>query len=348
MLNLLEFPGHEMVVFAGDEESGLRAIIALHSTARGPAAGGVRLRPYRRVEDALHDVLELSRAMTLKNAIADLPLGGGKAVIIADPNRDKTEALFEAFGRAVDRLGGHYWAAEDMGVGPDDMAVVARTTRYVAGLPTGPFAGGDPSPVTAAGVFEGIKIALRHTTGSEALAGRTVAVQGLGHVGSNLCALLREAGADLIITDLNAALLAEAQREYGVLAVSPEEIYTVQADVFAPCAGGGILNEATISRLNVRVVAGAANNQLETSACANHLANRGILYAPDFVINAGGIINVAAEILRVRNPDDYVTQKLNGLTATLDEVLGQALREGRSPLAIAEEIATRRIGQLPN
>lgn len=343
MLKHRHISNHERVVFAKEKASRLKAIIALHSTARGPAAGGVRIRRYARTEHALDDVLRLSQAMTFKNAMADLPLGGGKSVIIADSEVDKSDALLEAFGRVVERLDGSYWAAEDMGVGPTDMQIIARSTRFVAGLPTGLHASGDPSPITARGVFEGIKRALAHATGSEALAGRRVAVQGVGHVGASLCGLLHEAGAKLVITDANMEAVMRAASAFGADGVDLDRIYDAEVDVFAPCAIGGILNDATIPRLRARIVAGAANNQLAEIPCGDRLTERGILYVPDYVINSGGIINVAAEILKVEEPRAWVETKLRALVATLDDVLTTALRERRSPHLVADEIAASRI-----
>lgn len=338
-----DFSGHETVVFANDEDSGLQAIIAVHSTARGPAAGGVRLRPYTHPEHALDDVLRLSRAMTFKNAIADLPFGGGKSVIIADPREHKTERLMRAFGRAVDRLGGSYWAAEDMGVGPDDMLMISGTTRFVAGLSSGKYGGGDPSPMTALGVFEGMKVALRHATASGELRSRVVAVQGLGHVGQGLCKLLSDAGARLAITDADPRAIARVREECEADVVQPDEIYDVDADVFSPCAIGGTLNDVSIARLRAKVVAGAANNQLADAACGRLLHDKGILFAPDYVINGGGIINVAAEILKIDGSQTWISQKLGALTDSLDEILKRSLADRRPPHEVADEIALSRI-----
>lgn len=342
-MDIKSFANHEMVVFASDPASGLRAIIAVHSTARGPSAGGVRMRPYASEEDALNDVLRLSEAMTWKNATADLPLGGGKSVIIADPATDKTEALLEAFGKAVERLSGTYWAAEDMGITPQDMAVINRKTQWVAGLPDGEHAGGDPSPVTAQGVFSGIYAALRSLGQASDLGGKTVAVQGLGHVGMSLAGLLHNAGANLIVADVNQERLQKATKAFGARVMDVGTIHTAEADIFAPCAVGGILNDQTLPELRAGIVAGAANNQLARPEHAMGLHERGILYVPDYVVNAGGIINVAAEILRIDDAAVWVANKLHSLEKTLFQILSTAVEEKVSPAVIADRLARSRV-----
>lgn len=333
----VEAPGHEEVLRVEDAALGLTGFIAVHSTVLGPAAGGLRMRAYADEAAALTDALRLSRGMTCKNAAAGLPLGGGKAVIIGDPAR-KTPAMLEAFGRAIETLNGRYWTAEDMGMSPADMAHVAAGTAHVAGLPDGEFASGDPSPVTARGIFNAIRVTARHRFGSEDLAGRRVALQGLGHVGQHLSRMLWEAGAELIVADMDPARVAHAVAEYGAEAVAPEAILSVHADILAPCAVGAVLNEATIPDLRVAAVAGGANNQLATAADGARLQARGILYAPDFVANAGGIINVATEILRIRDRAGFVAEKLATAEATLDRILTSAGRSGGSPADLAEEI----------
>ncbi len=336
---------HEEVYRVEDRQAGLVGFIAVHSTRLGPAAGGLRMRVYRSEEEALDDVLRLSRGMTFKNAAAGLPLGGGKAVIMGDPARDKTPELLRAMGRAVDTLSGRYWTAEDMGMTTADMAVLAGETAYVAGLAGGEFASGDPSPVTARGVFNAIRRAARHRLGSESLDGRTVAVQGLGSVGWHLCALLHGEGARLIVTDINAARVAGAMAEWAAEAVAEDEIYGVGADIFAPCAIGGILNAQTIPQLRVSVVAGAANNQLATPEDGDRLAARDILYAPDFVANGGGIINVAAEILTISDRAAWVAAKLDALDLTMEAILTAAAAEGVSPNRVAERIVAERMAR---
>ncbi len=341
----LEIPGHERVVRVTDEDSGLQGIIAIHSTQLGPAAGGLRMRAYDSAAAALEDALRLSRGMTYKNAAAGLPLGGGKAVILGDPARDKSPALLSAFGRAVEALGGRYWTAEDMGMTPADMARIGQQTAYVAGLPDGAFASGDPSPVTARGIFNAIRTTARHRFGSEDLAGRRVAVQGLGHVGLHLCELLHGAGADLTIADIHAPNVQEAQARFGADVAEPEAILGAEADILAPCAVGAVLNQATIPALRVQAVAGGANNQLATAEDAQRLHDRGILYAPDFVANGGGIINVATEILQIAEREPWVAEKLTALDATMDRILTRAAALGVSPNDVAEGIAAERLSR---
>jgi len=328
---------HEHVVKVTDNTVGLTGFIAVHSTQQGPAAGGLRMRPYDSEAAAIEDVLRLSRGMTYKNAAAGLPLGGGKAVIMGDP-RHKTTKQLRAFGRAVETLQGHYWTAEDMGMTPADMGVLAQETQFVAGLADGPFASGDPSPITARGIFNAVRTTARHRFGSDDLTGRSVAVQGLGHVGLHLCALLHEAGAQLIVADMADDPVATAVEAYSARPVAASDILSVSADILAPCAIGAILNEQSIPLLRVKVVAGGANNQLATPADGARLHARGILYAPDFVANGGGIINVATEILRIQDRAAFVADKLASLNATLDSILARAIRSDMSPNDVAEQI----------
>lgn len=336
---------HEEVYRVEDRQAGLTGFIAVHSTVLGPAAGGLRMRVYRSEDEALHDVLRLSRGMTFKNAAADLPLGGGKAVILGDPSRDKTPELLRAMGRAVESLSGRYWTAEDMGMSTADMAVLASETSYVAGRGDGAFASGDPSPVTARGVFNAIRRTARHRLGADTLDGMTVAVQGLGNVGWHLCTLLHGEGARLIVTDIDAARVAGAVAEWSAEAVAEDDIYGAGADVFAPCAIGAILNERTIPDLRAVVVAGAANNQLAMPEDGDRLASRGILYAPDFVANGGGIINVAAEILKIADRPVWVAEKLDALDRTLEAILTAAAAERVGPNSVAERIVAERMAR---
>ena len=288
-----EFDAHEKVLFGHDPDTGLKAIIALHNTSRGPALGGCRMWAYRSDEEAVTDVLRLSRGMTYKSALADLPFGGGKSVIIGDAKTMKSEALFRAMGRLVESLGGRYRVAEDVGVTVADVEAMARETDYVAGIPAG--GAGDPSPATAWGVFCGLKASVRHRLGRDDLRGLTVAVQGLGAVGRHLCAHLHAAGAHLFVADLNEQAVRQAVEAWNAVAVAPDEIHTVAAEVFAPCALGAVLNYVSIPQLDCAVVAGSANNQLATLQDGGALKARGILYAPDYVINAGGIVNISHE-----------------------------------------------------
>jgi len=289
------YDAHEKVVDVHDAETGLRAIIAVHSTARGPAAGGCRLWTYDTPEAARTDALRLSRGMSYKNAMADLPFGGGKAVIMGPVATEQREALFAAFGRAVEALGGAYITAEDVGVGVSDMMVVAKETRYVSGLATEGAVGGDPSPFTARGVAIGIEAAVKARLGRDSLEGVRVAVQGLGHVGGYLCAELHARGAKLIVADLNPARVVDMVERFGAEVAGVSDILFADADVVAPCALGAIITPEAAGRLTAAVVAGAANNQLSVPEVGAVLARRGILYAPDYVINAGGIIAVSAE-----------------------------------------------------
>lgn len=288
--------GHEEVAFWLDEEVGLKAIIAIHDTTLGPALGGTRMWPYETEEDALTDVLRLSEGMTYKASVAGLHLGGGKAVIIGDPATDKSPALFESYGRFVDSLCGRYLTAEDVGTKVEDMVHVSRATSYVTGLPESHGGSGDPSPLTAFGVYKGMKACLRSVFGSDSLAGRTIAVQGLGKVGYTLAEYLRHEGATVVATDIKQEILERARRELDVEIVDPDDIYGVECDVFAPSALGAVINDATIPQLRAPIIAGSANNQLAEDRHGFELHRRGILYAPDFVINAGGLINVATEL----------------------------------------------------
>lgn len=336
MLTQIASTTHEAVYQVSDPQSGLSGFIALHSTRLGPAAGGLRMREYDSAQAALEDVLNLSRGMTYKNAAAGLPLGGGKAVIMGNPAEAKTPELLRAMGRAVEALDGRYWTAEDMGMSPQDMAELSRETRFVAGLDTGDHASGDPSPVTAQGVFNAMKTGAAHRFGNDDLSGKHVAVQGLGHVGWHLCRMLHEVGARLTVADMDAARTAGTLKEFGAEAASPEDIHRVAADIFAPCAIGGTLNARTIPELRASLVCGAANNQLATTADAERLVSRDILYLPDYVANGGGIINVAAEILKISDRDPWVAQKLDTLRQTMERILSKARAERRSPAEVAD------------
>ncbi len=342
------FEGHEAVHAFHDAASGLKCIIAVHSTARGPSAGGCRMWAYPSSEAALVDALRLSRAMSYKNAVADLELGGGKAVIIGDSKTQKTPALFEAFGRAVEQVGGRYWAAEDVGVSPGDLAHARKFTRYVAGLDGGPAASGDPSPVTAEGVFQGIGHCVRRAYGS-GLSGVTVAIQGVGHVGGFLADKLKAAGARLVVSDVNEATLRQVADRTGAEVVRPDAIYDAQAQVFAPCALGGSITLETLARLKGRVIAGGANNPLASSEVGRALFEKGLTFAPDYVINGGGIINVAAEIRALDRNEAYepawVEAKLDRLMATLDEILQRSTDERRPTHEIAAALAKARIAE---
>ena len=337
-----DFDGHEGVHIFSDAKSGLQAVIAVHNTARGPSAGGTRLWSYADPKDAVTDALRLSKAMSYKNAMAGLSLGGGKAVIIRPEMEFDRKALFEAYGRAIQTIGGTYITAEDVGVSPDDMLVIKTQTDFVAGLDDGPAASGDPSPVTADGVFRSIKIAVRHAMGRESLKGLRVAVQGLGHVGYGLCEHLAGAGVQLIVTDINKAVLDRAKSELGAIVVEPDEVYAVTADVFAPCALGGAISETTLPQIKAKVIAGAANNQLASSEMGEACRQRGILYAPDYVVNAGGIINVAAEVSGHYDPN-WVNKKLDELEVTISDIFNLALKQGLATNIVADKLARDRL-----
>lgn len=336
-----EFDQHESLHFVQDPETGLKAIIAIHSTALGPAAGGCRRWQYTSDRAALTDALRLSRGMTYKNAVAGLEFGGGKSVILANDNTPKTPDLFRAFGRAVENLGGKYITAEDVGCSVDDMRHVNEETSFVSGLPqSGDEAGGDPSPMTALGVFLGIEAAVRFRLGKDSLKGIRVAVQGVGHVGLNLCRLLHEAGAKLVVADVNRENLKLASDELPVTIVAPAEVLFADVDVLAPCALGNVLTLQTIPELKASVVAGAANNQLSTEADGARLAERDILYAPDYVINAGGIINVAHEYYG-GSSEERVREEIGRIPERLEQIFGEARSTKQPTNLIADELARR-------
>ena len=342
MITHVDVSGYEQVLRIERPELGLLAFIAVHSTAFGPAAGGLRMRPYDDEADALDDVLRLARGMTYKNVAANLPLGGGKAVIIGDPHCEKTPEKLLAVAQVIESLGGAYWTAEDMGMGPDDMELIASRTAYVAGRSNGAYASGDPSPVTAAGVFAAIKATYRRRFRHD-IAGAAIAIQGLGHVGWSLAEKLAGAGCRLIVADTDRTRVDRARAAFGCAAAEPDEIIYVEADLFAPCAIGGVLNDETIPRLSARAIAGAANNQLAEPRHGRMLDARGVLYAPDYVANGGGIINVAAEINRIDNREDWVAGKLANLSATLDAIFDEAEREGLAPPDAADQMVERRL-----
>lgn len=337
-------PGdYETVVHGYDAASGLRAIIAIHDTTLGPALGGIRLREYGTEEDALIDVLRLAEAMTYKASLAGLYLGGGKAVILGVPEREQRSAMFRAFGRVIDRLGGAYVPTEDMGTATGDLLEVRRVTRHGVGLPESEGGGGDPSPTTAWGVLRGMQAALEALGESGTLRGRSIAVQGVGKVGLPLVRYLTEAGATVIAADPDTAQVERAVREYGAKMVAPEDVLFSSVDIVAPCAVGGVLSASTIPRLQCRIIAGGANNQLATDADAERLAVRDILYAPDFAVNAGGLIHVADELQPGGYSAKRVRAKADGIYATISTVLAEAGRTGELTHRVALRMARRRI-----
>ncbi|MFV3074211.1 Glu/Leu/Phe/Val family dehydrogenase [Niveispirillum fermenti] len=333
-----DFDDHELVLFGRDTATGLSAIIAVHSTALGPACGGCRMWPYANDTEAMRDALRLSRGMSYKNAMAGLPLGGGKSVIIGNSRTDKSDDLFRAFGRVIDSLGGRYIAAEDVGITVADVMTMGQTTRHVAGLTGGHDASGDPSPFTAYGVYLGIKAAARHKLGADSLKGVRVAVQGLGNVGSHLCQHLADDGAVLTVTDIHADNVQRAVDRFAAVSVAPERIHAAEVDVYAPCALGAVINPRTLAELKATVVAGGANNQLETDAMGEALRSAGVLYAPDYVINGGGIINVSAEVTHAYDRESVLRQ-VERIPATLSEIFRRADREARPTSAVADEMA---------
>ncbi|HHW63831.1 MAG TPA: Glu/Leu/Phe/Val dehydrogenase [Rhodocyclaceae bacterium] len=344
VFSLSDFADHEQVVFVSDDKSGLKAIIAVHNSNLGPALGGCRMWPYASEEEAVRDVLRLSRGMTYKSAMANLKLGGGKSVIIGNPRTHKTPELLAAFARALEQLNGRYIAAEDSGTSVADMKFMAQFTQHVAGIHDKPSdAGtrsGDPSPATAYGTFIGIKAAVKERLGRDSLDGLRVAVQGVGNVGFDLARQLKEAGAQLWVTDIHREPLVQAGRELGATVVAPEEIFGLDVDVFAPCALGAILNDSTIPQLKAKIVAGAANNQLAEARHGLELMKRGILYAPDYVINAGGIIDVYHE--RIGFDRSALLKHIEGIHDNLMEVFERARKEERPTGEVADAIAEER------
>jgi leucine dehydrogenase len=343
LFEMPEFDAHEHVVFGSDAASGLRAIIAVHSTALGPSAGGCRMWAYASTTEATRDALRLSRGMSYKNAMANLQFGGGKAVIIGDAQRAKTPALFEAFGRLVDSLGGRYITAEDVGTTTTDMENISRHTKFVSGLThRAGEAGGDPSPKTALGVHLGLKAAVKFRLGRSDLQGLAVAVQGVGGVGYHLCRLLAAEGARLFVADVRPAAVERVRDELKATPVATDAVLTQEADVFAPCAMGAILNAQSIPRLRAKVIAGGANNQLAEDKDGELLQQAGILYAPDYVINAGGIISVSHEYYG-GSSDARIDADIQGIPARLNEIFERARRESRTTNAVADQMARERI-----
>ncbi|WP_394176905.1 Glu/Leu/Phe/Val family dehydrogenase [Thalassotalea litorea] len=338
LFDLVDFDHHEQVVYCSDEQSGLKAIIAVHNTNLGPAAGGCRFWDYASDDEALKDVLRLSKGMTYKNAMAGLHLGGGKAVIIGNPKNLKSEALFKAFGRAVNNLGGRYYTAEDVNITTGDMAIVNQETEFVSGLEG---KSGNPGPFTALGTFLGIKAAVKFKLGKDDLTGIKVAVQGLGSVGYSLCEKLVDAGAELVVTDINQEALDKAATELNAKVVGLDEIYEQDVDVFAPCALGATINDTTLEKLKAVIIAGCANNQLAETRHDEIVKDKGILYAPDYVINAGGIINVALEIGDEPYCADKATALVEDIYNTLMDVFCKAQQEDLPTGLVADQMARK-------
>ena len=340
VFNLRAYDDHEQIVFCRDVESGLKAIISIHSTALGPATGGCRMWEYNSDEGALIDALRLSRGMSYKNALAGLKMGGGKSVIIGNSKTMKSEQLFRAFGRFIENLNGQYISAEDVGINPDDMAIVRKETSHVVGLEG---KSGDPSPVTAYGVFKGMKAAVKHKLGRNDLEGLKIAVQGLGHVGYYLCEHLKNEGAELIVTDINKDSIDRVVANLGATAVGTDDIYGQDVDIYAPCALGASINDVTIPQLKCSIIAGAANNQLAEDRHGDVLKQKGILYTPDYVLNAGGIINVSFEHQEGGYKKQDALDKVDEIYGTLTEVFEAAEREEKTTNVVADALARKRI-----
>ena len=345
-----DFDEHELVSFVHDRKSGLNAIIALHSTYLGPGAGGTRFWNYAKPEGALHDALRLSRGMSYKNAMAGLPMGGGKAVILLDAKRTKTPEMLATFGDAVEALGGRYVTAEDVGASEADMVAISQRTPHVCGLPAGEGQlGGDPGPFTAMGVFLGIKAAVAHKLGADSVKGVRVALQGCGSVGGGVARLLAKEGAQLTVADVDGAKAKRLAGEIGADAVAADAIMSVSCDVFSPNALGAILDEAGVARLDCAVVAGGANNQLARREHGRLLADRGILYAPDYVINAGGIINVSLEYLCRQHGEpcdiNEVRRRIAQIPDRLREIWRESEASGQSSDVVADRMAQKLIGR---
>lgn len=335
------FQQHERVIFCHDRESGLQAIVAIHDSTLGPALGGCRFWHYESEAHAIDDVLRLAQGMTFKNAVADLPLGGGKAVILADEARTKTPAMLRAFGRFIESLDGRYITAEDVGFSVEDIGVVGSETRHVAGHAAGT---GDPSPMTAYGVYHGMRASVHHRFGSDSMRDMRVAIQGIGQVGWHLCELLHREGARLVVCDVDETRVSEAVSKFDAVAVAPDRIFDQDVEVFSPCALGSVLNDITIDRLRASVIAGAANNQLAEPRHGELLRMRGIVYAPDYVINAGGVIDIAAGRENSSDPES-ARRQVEKIGARIAALLERADREDRPTGDVADDIALERLAR---
>ena len=331
--------GHDQILFCSDNETGLKAIIAIHDTTLGPALGGTRMWLYNNELEALHDVLRLSRGMTYKNAISNLALGGGKAVIIGDSKTMKSEALFRRFGKFVDSLAGNYITAEDVGISPSDMEWVSKETKHVVGLPG---KSGDPSPVTAFGTYMGMKACSKLQYGSDSLGGRKILVQGVGHVGEYLVDYLSKEGAEIFISDIHEDTISRISKCYGATQIDLNDVYDIEMDIYAPCALGGTLNDDTISRLKCGIVAGAANNQLkDENIHGKALLEKDILYAPDFAVNAGGVINCFSEVEGLSS--EWALKKAEDIYNTIYDIVKRSKDEDIPSHIIAMQMAQEKI-----
>jgi leucine dehydrogenase len=342
----MERDDYEELLFCQDKASGLKAIIAIHDTTLGPALGGTRMWTYASEEAAVVDALRLAKGMTYKNAVAGLNLGGGKTVIIGDPKKDKNEAMFRAFGRYIQGLNGRYITAEDVGTTEADMDIIHQETDYVTGISATYGSSGNPSPATALGVYQGMKAAAKAAFGNDSLAGKTVAVQGVGNVSFTLCKYLHEEGAELIVTDINKEAVGRAVDAYGAKAVDPADIIGVKCDIYAPCALGATINDESLPLLKAKVVAGAANNQLKEPRHGDALHEMGIVYAPDYVINAGGVINVADELNGYNK--DRAFKQISKIYGSITRVLEISQTSGIPAYLAADRLAEERIALLRN
>jgi len=346
-INLTENPvlaqmatmGHEQLLFCNDEETGLKAIIAIHSTVLGPSLGGTRMWKYANEMEALNDVLRLSKGMTYKNSISNLNLGGGKAVIIGDSHTMKSEAFFRRFGKFVESLSGKYITAEDVGISPEDMGWVSKETKHVVGLPG---KSGDPSPVTALGVYMGMKACAKIQFGSDSLEGKKIAVQGVGHVGEYLVKHLTNEGAEVFISDIYQQTLDRVSSAYNATVVAPQDIYDIDMDIYAPCALGATINDETLSKLKCSIIAGAANNQLRNESIhGKAVTDKGIIYAPDYAINAGGVINCFSEVHGLSS--EWAHTKAEEIYQTIFNIISRSQKEKLPTYQIANAIAEERI-----
>lgn len=341
----MERDNYEQVVFCQDKNSGLKAIIAIHDTTLGPALGGTRMWSYATESEAVEDAIRLARGMTYKNAAAGLQLGGGKAVIIGDAKTDKSEEMFRAFGRYVQSLSGRYITAEDVGTTVHDMDTIFTETDYVTGT-SGIGSSGNPGPVTAYGLYKGMKATAKEAFGSDSLADKTIAVQGVGNVAYRLCSYLHEEGASLVVTDISKDAVKRAVNDFGAKAVDPGDIYDVECDIYSPCALGGIINDATIKRIKAKAIAGSANNQLQSNKHGEMLYERGIVYAPDYVINSGGVINVADELLPNGYNRERAMNKVETIYDSLSRVYEISNRDHIPTYAAADRMAEERMSSV--
>jgi leucine dehydrogenase len=345
LFNKIEAYGHKKVVFCSDPDTGLKAIIAVHDTTLGPALGGTRMWAYKNEDDALSDVLRLSKNMTYKAAISGLNLGGGSAVIIGDSRRDKTEALLRKFGRFIKNLNGEFITAEDVGTNPRDMAYIRMETQHVTGLPETMGGSGDPTPIAAMGVFMGIKASVKELFGTDSLTGKSVIVQGIGHVGENLVKLLRDENVKVYVSDINEERTGFVSKKYGAQAVSNNSIFDIDADIYSPCALGATVNSQTIKKLKCAIIAGSANNQLEDEAIHGQmLLEKGILFAPDYVISAGGVINCYSELMGFSKK--HSLQLTENIYEATRSVLKLSKAENIPTIQAANKIVTKRIADI--